>query len=67
MQHQHPADELVREPHGLHDLHKIIKHYSIIGFEHVKAGNISRNIVSMNIIKRAGDIGDAKQNILLLN
>ena len=67
MQHQHPANELVREPHGLHDLHKVVKHYSIIGLKHVKAGNIGRNVVGIDVVYRAAHVGDAKQDILVLN
>ena len=67
VQHQNPADKLVRKSHSFHDSNKIVKKYSIIGFEHVESSHVRRNIVSIDVINRAADICDTKQNILVLN
>jgi hypothetical protein len=51
----------------LMNFHKIIKQYSIICLEHIKASKIGRNVVRIDVIKGASDVGDAKQNMFVLN
>ena len=48
--HVDPLNEDSRELHGIHDLDQVIQHHAIISLEHVKADQVSWNLISLNVV-----------------